>query len=142
MTWRSVVGIIVGAAVWLALFMALAIGLGQLWPDYAAHGNTWFEEGVFTFTTAMAVSNLVLWVLAEIGAGFTAAKISAQPVGYLTLAGLVTAYLALQHLVLSWDVFPWWYNLGVVIPAFGAVLLGAKIARTAPAQAPVASLPE
>lgn len=142
MTWRSAVGIIVGAVVWMALFFTLAIGLSQLWPDYAAHGRTWFEEGVFTFTSAMAASNLVLWALAEIGAGFVAAKISARPAGYLTLAGLITAYLALQHFVLSWEVFPWWYNVGVVVPAFGAVLLGARIARAVPSPSLVARLPE
>lgn len=142
MTWRSAASIVVGAVVWMALFLALAIGLGQLWPDYAAHGRTWFEEGVFTFPPAMAASNLVLWVLAEIGAGFAAAKISARPAGYLTLAGLVTSYLALQHFVLSWEVFPWWYNVGVVVPAFGAVLLGARVARAVPAQAPIESVPE
>lgn len=85
------VGIVVGAAVWLTLFIVLAIGLGQLWPDYAAHGSTWFEEGVFTFTSTMAVSNLVLWVLAEIGAGFAAAKISACPQGVLSACNLVHA---------------------------------------------------
>ena len=50
--------------------------------------------------------------------------------------------LALQHFVLSWPVFPWWYNIGVVVPAFPAVLLGARIAKVVTAPAPIASLLE
>jgi hypothetical protein len=36
---------------------------------------------------------------------------------------------------MSWALFPWWYNLGVVIPALPAVLLGASLASPARANA-------
>jgi hypothetical protein len=29
---------------------------------------------------------------------------------------------------LEWSTFPWWYNLGVALPAAPAVLLGGKMA--------------
>jgi hypothetical protein len=44
------------------------------------------------------------------------------------LAVLVGLYLAAVHLLLYWPHFPWWYNLGVVIPAVPAVLLGERLA--------------
>jgi hypothetical protein len=40
------------------------------------------------------------------------------------------------HLILYWPRFPWWYNLGVVIPVVPAVLFGAKLAKASGAQAP------
>ncbi|MGH8317597.1 MAG: hypothetical protein ACREUL_06415 [Steroidobacteraceae bacterium] len=125
---RSVVGVVVGAVLWMVGFYALAIGLARLWPDYAIHGHEWVKEGVFTFTPFMTCCNLALWVLAEIGAGWVAAKISRGPRAAWTLAGLLSVYLAALHLVLYWPRFPWWYNLGVVIPAIPAVLLGANLA--------------
>jgi hypothetical protein len=82
---RSVLGVVVGTVVWMMGFWILAILLAQLWPDYAIHGRQWRREGVFTFTPPMACCNLVLWALAEIGAGWV-------------LAGLLGVHLAVVHL--------------------------------------------
>ena len=125
---RSVLGVVVGAVVWMVMFYVLAIGLAYLWPDYAIHGRQWVRQGVFTFTPAMACCNLALWALAELGAGWVAAKISNRRGAVWVLAGLLGIYLAALHFVLYWPRFPWWYNLGVVIPAIPAVLLGANLA--------------
>jgi len=111
-------------------FWILATLLAQLWPDYAAHGRRWMRAGVFTFTPLMAFCNLVLWVLAETGAGWAVARIARRREAVWVLAGLVGIYLAVLHLVLDWPRFPWWYNLGVVVPAVPAVLLGAKLANS------------
>ena len=126
---RSILGVVIGVLVWAVGFYVLAIALAQLWPDYATHGRQWMREGAFTFTTAMACSNLVLWVLAEIGAGWAAAMISRRRGAVWALAALVGLYLATIHLVLYWPRFPWWYNLGVVIPAVPAVRWGARLAK-------------
>ena len=125
---RSVLGVVVGALAWMVAFYALASGLAQLWPDYAVHARQWVRDGAFTFTATMACCNLVAWVLAEIGAGWVAAKISRGHAAVWALAGLVGLYLAAVHVLLYWPRFPWWYNLGVVIPAAPAVLLGAGFA--------------
>jgi hypothetical protein len=125
---RSALGVVIGALVWMVAFYALATGLAQLWPDYALHARQWVRDGAFTFTPAMACCNLALWVLAEIGAGWVAAEISKRQAAAWVLAGLVGIYLAAVHLLLYWPRFPWWYNLGVVVPAIPAVLLGARLA--------------
>ena len=127
---RSVLGVVVGVVVWIVGFWILAILLAQLWPDYAIHGRQWVREGVFTFTPSMACCNLVLWVLAEIGAGWVAGRIAKRREAVWVLAGLLGIYLAVVHLILYWPRFPWWYNLGVVIPVVPAVLLGAKLANS------------
>jgi hypothetical protein len=126
---RSVLSVVVGVVLWMVGFYALATGLARLWPDYAVPGRRWVREGVFTFTPPMACCNLVLWALAAIAAGWVAAKISKRDAAVWTLAGLLGIYLAAVHLVFYWPRFPWWYNLGVVIPAVPAVLLGAHLAK-------------
>ncbi len=126
---RSVLGVVVGGAAWMVAFFALATLLAQLWPDYAVHGRQWIREGIFTFTPAMACCNLALWALAETGAGWVTAKIARRPGAVWVLAGLIGIYLAAVHLLLDWPRFPWWYNLGVVIPAVPAVLWGARLAN-------------
>ena len=127
---RSVLGVLVGAVVWMVGFLVLALLLAQLWPDYAIHGRQWTRQAVFTFTPLMACCNLVFWVLAEIGAGWAAGKIAKRRQAVWVLAGLVGIYLAGLHFVLYWPSFPWWYNLGVVIPAVPAVLLGGNLANS------------
>ena len=126
---RAVLGVLIGAIAWTAAFYVLAILLSLLWPDYASHGRVFINEGVFTFTSPMACFNLLFWVLAEIGAGWVAMKISKRSGTVWVLAGLLGVYLAAMHLVFYWPRFPWWYNLGVVIPAVPAVLLGSRLAR-------------
>ncbi len=127
---RGVLGILAGAIGWIAGFYALGILLSVLWPDYAVHGRAFIREGVFTFTPTMACFNLLFWVLAEIGAGWVAMKIAKRREAVWVLAALLGVYLASMHLVLYWPRFPWWYNLGVVIPAVPAVLLGARLASS------------
>ena len=129
---RSLLGVVLGAVMWTVGFWILAILLAQFWPDYAIHGQQWMKDGVFTFTPPMACSNLLLWVLADIAAGWVAGSIAKRREAVWVLAGLLGLYLAVVHLVLGWPRFPWWYNLGVVIPAVPAVLLGAKLANALP----------
>ncbi len=127
---RSVLGVVLGAVVWMVGFFALAQVLAQIWPDYAIHGRQWMRQGVFTFTPLMACFNLVFWVLAEIGAGWTVGKIANRREAVWILAGIVGIYLASLHLVLYWSRFPWWYNLGAVIPAIAAVYWGGNLANS------------
>jgi hypothetical protein len=126
---RSGLGVIVGAVLWMAAFWTLSIALAQLWPGYAIHGRQWLHEGLFTFTAPMASCNLVFWALAGIVGGWVAAKIATRPAAVWVLGGLLGGYLAVVHLLLYWPHFPWWYNLGVVLPAVPAVLLGARLAH-------------
>jgi hypothetical protein len=131
---RGVLGVVVGLVLWAVGFYVLAIVLAQLWPDYAIHARQWMQQGVYTFTTPMACCNLVLWVLAEIAGGWVAGKIAKRREAVWVLAALLGIYFAVLHFVILWSRFPWWYNLGVVIPAVPAVLLGGKLANALRAQ--------
>jgi hypothetical protein len=123
---RSVLGILAGAVVWMAVFYALVILLALIWPDYMAHGRVWGSRGVFTFTSLMACFNLLFWVVAEIGAGWVTMKIARRHQTVWVFAALLLIYLFSIHILLRWPDFPWWYNLAVVMPAVPAVLLGAR----------------
>jgi hypothetical protein len=136
---RDVLGVVAGALLWMVGFFVFALLLAQLWPDYAIHGREWTKQNVFTFTPLMACCNLVFWVLAEIGAGWVSAKIARRRAAVWVLAILVGIYFVALHLVLYWSRFPWWYNLGVVIPAVPAVFLGSKLADSSRAGRPQAS---
>jgi hypothetical protein len=127
---RGGLGVVIGVVLWAVGFYVLAIVLAQLWPDYAIHGRQWMRQGLFTFTPLMACCNLVFWVLAEIGAGWVTGKIAKRREAVWVLAGLLGIYFVAVHLVLDWPRFPWWYNLGVVIPAVPAVFLGGKLANS------------
>ena len=131
---RGVLGVLTGAVVWTAGFYALTTLLVHLWPDYALHARQWLREGAFTFPPAMACFNLLIWAFAEIGAGWAAARVAKRPHAVWILAGLVGIYLAAVHLIMYLPRFPWWYNLGVVIPAVPAVLLGARLANPSSAR--------
>jgi hypothetical protein len=128
---RDVLSVVVGAVVWMVVFFALASGLARVWPDFALHARQWTHENVFTFTSAMACCNLMLWLIADLVGGWLAGKIARRREAVWVLAGLIGLYLAALHLVLYWSHFPWWYNLGVVIPAVPAVLFGGRLARRA-----------
>ena len=125
---RGMAALPAGQIVWMVIFSALAFGLAALWPAYRVPGRTYFEQQVFTFTPAMAVCNLLFWFGAALAAGFIAMRIAKRPAAVWVLAVLLVGYLASMHLVLYWDRFPWWYNLGVVLPAVPAVRLGAVLA--------------
>jgi hypothetical protein len=126
---RAVLGFVVGAVLWMAAFMALTSAIAALWPAYAAHGRTWFENGVFTFDPPMAALIVVCWVLAEVLAGFFAVAVARRREPAWVLAAVLALYLAIMHLWLEWPVFPWWYNVAVAGLAAPAVLLGARSAR-------------
>jgi hypothetical protein len=127
---RNVLGVVSGAVVWMFGFFVLALLLAQLWPDYAIHGREWTRQNLFTFTPAMSICNLLFWLLAEISAGWVASKIANRNKAVFVLAGVVAIYFIAIHFVFYWATFPWWYNLGVVIPAIPAVLTGGILARS------------
>ena len=99
-------------------------------PAYAVHVHTYRQQNLFTFTPPLAASTLLLWLVAAFAAGFVAMKIARDWRAVQVLAALAVAYAALIHLILRWDSFPWWYNIGVVLLFGPAILLGARSARS------------
>jgi MFS family permease len=125
---RAVVGFGAGVIVWMPAFFILA-GLGNLiWAEYTIHAQTWFNESVFTFPAAMAAYTAACWAVAEVLAGWVAVAVGRRRQAAWVLAAAVALYMAVNHLILFWASFPWWYNLAVALAAAPAVLLGGRLA--------------
>ena len=126
---RAVLGVCAGLIVWNFAFLAQGYLLAALWPDFATYGRLYQSAKIFDFTWQMACLLLLFWVVAEVGAGWITTKIARQPAALWVLTGVGLTYAVAVHIVLHWARFPWWYNLGVVIPIVPAVLLGGEIRR-------------
>jgi hypothetical protein len=129
---RKILGIIAGATVCYFGFRALGLGLAELWPAYAVHVRTYRQQNLFTFPTLLAVTTVLLWLVAAFAAGFVAMKIARNWPTVKVLAAMIVAYAAVIHLILRWASFPWWYNIALVLLFGPTTLLGARSARSAP----------
>jgi hypothetical protein len=137
---RAIVGVVAGWIVWFVGFLALAIGLASVWPEYRVHGQAWMNDHVFDFPTVMAVCNVAFWVLAEIAAGWVGMAIARRREAVWALAAIVGGYLLYEHLYAEWANIPAWYNLAVAITGIPAVLLGGNLAgRRVPGSRPAAA---
>jgi hypothetical protein len=125
---RGVLGVVVGWIVWFCGFLALAILLAAVWPEYRVHGQAWMNDHVFDFPTGMAIFNVLFWVLAEIAGGWVAMAIARRREAVWVLAAIVGGYLLYEHLYAEWANIPAWYNLVVAVAAIPAVLLGGRLA--------------
>ncbi|HEY5566138.1 MAG TPA: hypothetical protein VIM81_02695 [Gammaproteobacteria bacterium] len=125
---RGALGIVVGAIAWMVAFFAVARLLFLMSPAYAAHAQTWMSAQVYEFTAPESGFHVLLWILAEIFAGWLTVVIAKRREASWILAALIGLYMAFMHLYYVWDSFPWWYNLAVVIPVVPAVLFGGKLA--------------
>jgi hypothetical protein len=126
---RGIVGFVVGIVVWMPVFFVLS-GLGNLiWPEYGMHVDRWFDQNMFTFPPPMAAYNVACWAAAAMVAGSTAAAVGRRRQVAWLLAAAIGLYMCAMHLIVYWPTFPWWYNLGVALPAAPAVLLGGLLAR-------------
>src|SRR5215467_2558625 len=103
---RGVLGVVVGGVVWFAGFMALAILLAAVWPEYRVHGRAWLNDHVFDFPTHMAAFNVLFWVIAEIAAGWAAMLIARRREALWVLAAYIGCYLAYEHLYAEWANIP------------------------------------
>jgi hypothetical protein len=125
---RNVLGVLGGLIVWVPAFLMPAWVLIMVWPDYAAAVGTYRIGELNAFTPAMSVLHALFWILAEVLAGWLAVVIARRRAVAYVLAALMFACMSFNHLYSLWDQYPWWYNLGVVIPVVPAVLMGATLA--------------
>ena len=121
---RGVLGVVAGWVVWFVGFLALAILLAAVWPEYRVHGQAWMNDHVFDFPTPMAVFNVIFWILAEIAGGWVAMAMARRREAVPGTGG----YLLYEHLYAESADIPAWYNLAVAILGVPAVLLGGELA--------------
>ncbi len=90
---RAVLGFVVGVILWMPAFFLIVFLVALGWPEYAAHGQVWFDTGVYTFEAPMSVVNATSWALAAVFAGWVAVAIARRPHAAWALAAVLALYL-------------------------------------------------
>jgi hypothetical protein len=120
---RSIVAVAAGFFTVMVLSAAADVTFGSLSPNaFDAQGHSRADSALFTKLAYEALFALI--------AGYVTARIAvrrpfthALVMGAFVLAG--RAFIA----VLTWDVAPLWFNLGVLAVILPAALLGAKLSE-------------
>ena len=128
MAWRSLAGVVLGLALWVFLFFAIGIGIGQLSPEYREAARLMFQEDDMSgFHTPQLLSNFLLFVITGLAAGWVATVVGKNPAPGLVLSVLFLVLMTINHYILEWDRFPAWYNLVVPLVIALPILAGSRI---------------
>ena len=120
---RSILGLIMGLAVWVLVASLLNRGLRFGLEGYAA------AEPQMTFTHAMMAARLALGALASLAAGAVTRAVAPSSTRVLWVLGAVLLAAFIPVHVQLWTKFPVWYHLvflGTLVPL---VVLGGTITR-------------
>lgn len=119
---RSVVGVVAGLVVWVALATVAGVILRNAWPAYASVADA------MTFTLPMMIARLSIGAVATLAAGWVATvitrrfRLSLLP-GVVLLLGFIP-----QHIML-WEKFPVSYHLTFLCSLLPLTLLGGRMAE-------------
>jgi hypothetical protein len=120
---RSILGFIVGLAVWVLVASLLNRGLRFGLEGYAA------AEPQMTFTHAMMAARLALGALASLAAGAVTRAVAPPSTRLLWVLGAVLLAAFIPVHIQLWTKFPVWYHivfLGTLVPL---VVLGGTFTR-------------
>ena len=118
---RSILGLVVGLAVWVLVASVLNRSLRFGLEGYAA------AEPQVTFTHAMMAARLALGALASLAAGAVTRAVAPSSTRVLWLLGAVLLAAFIPVHVQLWTKFPVWYHLlGTLVPL---VALGGTFTR-------------
>src|SRR5947207_8848806 len=102
---RSVLGVVVGLAVWVSVVTVAGLVMRETWPAYARVAEA------MTFTLPMMIARLTIGALATLAMGLATSVISRRSlIATLTAAALLLLVFIPVHIRL-WDKFPVWYHL-------------------------------
>jgi uncharacterized membrane protein (DUF485 family) len=131
MAWRRIIGGLIGLALYWIAFYAIGIGTGLLWPAYRNAARGVFQERAFhLFTVPMLITNLLVFGIAGLVAGWVSTRIARSTTPGLVIAVLLFMYAVIEHYILLWDQLPPWYNLIVPVAMAGSVWLGSRISTS------------
>jgi len=141
MVWRRITGGLLGLTLYWVAFYAIGIGTGLLWPAYRNAARGVFQERAFhLFTVPMLITNLIVFGISGLVAGWLSTRIARSRTPGLVIAALLFIYAVVEHYILLWDQLPPWYNLIVPLVMAGSVWFGSRIASIHAAQQTVAAV--
>jgi hypothetical protein len=127
----------------LAIFTALVswvvvVSLLNLILRHGIEGYAAAEPG-FSFTLGMLLARLLIAAVSSLAAGAVAAWIAPGDARAAWISGIILLVVFLPEHVKLWHSFPVWYHLTFLATLVPLVILGARLARPAAAQAPRAT---
>ena len=126
---RAIVAVIGGVLAWTLLFMVVGIAFGLVWQDYRLAARAFFDSQNFgLFTTAMMLTNFVVFAIAGLVDGWLVAWFARSRTPGYVVAGLYLAYALVEHYYLMWNIIPNWYNMVVPWIIAGSILAGVRLA--------------
>ena len=130
MTWRAIIGVVLGLALWAFLFMTIGIGIGQVSPEYREAARLMFQEDDMSgFGTAQLLLNFLLFSVTGLVVGWVATVVGRNRVPALALGVLFLVLMVINHYVVEWDRFPAWYNIVVPFVISVSILAGGRFRR-------------
>jgi hypothetical protein len=120
---RSILGLIMGLAVWVLVAPLLNRSLRFGLEGYAA------AEPQMTFTHAMMAARLALGALASLAAGAVTRAVAPSSTRVLWVLGAVLLAAFIPIHVQLWTKFPAWYHLVFLGTLAPLVALGGKFTR-------------
>lgn len=130
---RSIIGVVTGLVVWLAIATVVGLIMRRTWPAYASVAEA------MTFTLPMMFARLSIGAFATISMGFITACITQSAVARLIPGVILLIAFIPQHAML-WDKFPLWYHLTFLLSLVPLTYLGNRIAGATMRQRRVVAL--
>lgn len=127
---RSIVGIVAGLAIWLAIVMLAGLVFRSVWPEYARVAEA------MTFTLPMMMARLSISAVATLAMGLVTAAIARSMLVRLIPGVLLLAVFIPQH-VMIWDRFPVWYHLTFLLSLVPLTYVGGTIASVGRGRMPM-----
>jgi hypothetical protein len=128
MAWRTVTGVVIGLVLWVFLFFAVGIGIGQVLPEYREAARLMFQESDTSgFGTPQLLLNFLLFTLVGLVVGWVATVVGRNRVPALALGVLFLVWMLVNHYFIEWDAFPAWYNIVVPFVISLSILAGGRI---------------
>lgn len=130
---RNVLSVVAGLVTWLAIAFCCGLVVRESWPAYVAV----MDE--MKFTLPMMFTRLGIGVVATVGMGFIAAKITQSRIAAL-IPGIILLILFIPEHISLWDKFPIWYHLWFLSTLVPLTYVGNLLARRREGQSSAPSM--
>ena len=120
---RTIIGIVIGVAAWMAVVIGVSFVLRAAAPDVAVALNA-------HVTTVALYERLAISFLGSLAGGYLAALIARNQTAPLIAGVLLLLCWGYYHVMMIWHQFPLWYHLTffVSLPLLSAI--GGRLARS------------
>jgi hypothetical protein len=120
---KSLIGVVAGLAVWIAIVAVAGLIVRSSWPAYARVADA------MTFTLPMMLVRLSIGALATLAAGWVTTAIAPQPVLVRVIPGLLLLVAFIPQHISLWNTFPVWYHLTFLLSLVPLTYLGGATRR-------------